>query len=163
MLTSERGLYALHRAIVDGRNGDPPLQVDEDGDISVNVNGEPVGPMTNFWLRGTFRPQPTGPTPDSDPAPTPLQKLNAAFARLRLRVEAVEEAITDVESVEAADGTPLVNQEGMDPVTVSDMRGKLDDAMDSLSAYRAAWQLRHPRPSGPEPTDGDLEASESEE
>jgi hypothetical protein len=28
----------------------------------------------------------------------------------------------------------------------SELRSKLDDTMDRLTAYRAAWRIRHPRP-----------------
>ncbi len=163
MLSSEQGLYALHRAIVDGRKGEAPLQVDEEGEVALTVNDEPVGPMTNFWLRGTFRPRATKGTKPTAPAPTPLQRLNSAFAVLRTRIESVEEAITIVEGVQGKDGTPLIDQEGMDPVMVSELRSKLDDAMDRLSAYRAAWQLRHPRPSSSEPTDDERDSDEGED
>jgi hypothetical protein len=82
MLTCEHGLRALHRAIVDGRAGQPPQQINDDGTLAVKPNGELAGAMTNFWLRTVFRERPANPT-ENEPPTSPRQLCLAAIRRFR--------------------------------------------------------------------------------
>jgi hypothetical protein len=157
MLHSAHGLYALHRTIVDGRKGQAPLQVDERGFVAVTVNREPVGPMNNFWMRTVFRENGAAPVTQKDTPASPRQQLTTAVKTLKSAVSAVTEAVAGIEGVTVATGTPLVDIEGVDESMVNDLREKLEDARESLAAYKRTWQRRHPRPSNAEPTEDDLE------
>jgi hypothetical protein len=154
MMRSEHGIHALHRAIVDGRTGGAPQQVEPDGTVSTTVNDVPVGRMNNFWLRTMFRDQPATVTQHDRPA-SPLQRLTSAFDNLKRSVAYVTDAIADIEAITDDDGNALVDAEGMDEALADELRGKLDEARDSLSAYKRAWGRRHPRPTAAEPTDDD--------
>jgi hypothetical protein len=157
MLATPHGVNALHRAIVDGRNGVPPRQINEDGSIALTVNNDPVGPMTNFSMRTVFRESAGTPaTQTSEPA-SPRQQLATAVRSLKAAVSEVTDAIAGVEDVQDPTGMPLVDVEGVDEALVNDLRGKLEDARESLAAYKRTWLRRHPRPTEAEPTDHDLE------
>jgi hypothetical protein len=156
MMESPQGIHAMHRVILDGRTGTVPLQIDADGQVAQNVNGDPLGPMTNFWLRSTFRAKPVQTTSSGNATPqTPLQELNAALDEFLRLAEEVPDLIAKVESIAAEDDTRLIDREGMDPARASEIRAKLDLGLDRASAYAQTWRQRHPRPSAAEPTDVD--------
>jgi hypothetical protein len=161
MTLTEHGLRALHRAIVDGRAGRQPQQINADGTLAVNANGEAIGAMTNFWMRTEFRDRPTA-TTQNEPAPTPRHRYLRAVAVFRAAVDEAVEAKNALESVTDESGISLTDIEGIDEPTAHELRTKLGDLVDSVTVYRSTWNRRHPRPNGAEPTEDESLAEEGD-
>jgi hypothetical protein len=155
MLTTHHGIFALYQAIHDGRVGISPLQVNEDSQVALTVNGEPVGPMNNFWMRTVFRDNGGATVTETGGATTPRQQLAAAIRGLKTAVSEVSDAIGQIEEIKDGTDTPIVDVEGVDSAMVDDLRGQLEDARDTLVAYKRTWTRRHPTPTSDETTDED--------
>jgi hypothetical protein len=53
VMSSEHGIHLLYQAIVDGREGQPPRRVDDQGNRVPDGTGV-VPAIANAWLRDTF-------------------------------------------------------------------------------------------------------------
>jgi hypothetical protein len=118
MCRSERGLKALHRAIVDGRAGRPPRRIDEDGDLETTGSGK-AEPMTNDWVRATFRPikKPAGKGPEV-PGLTPQERVAVEIRTVREEVADIAARIDRLAQIAGADGLPVVDEIGV-PMSVA--------------------------------------------
>jgi hypothetical protein len=142
LASSPHGLRVLYRAIVDGRDHQPPTSVDESGRRRTTVDKKPIA-MTSSWIRQEVVPaggRPTAPkTEDSFPTRQLLTRLRA----LREAVGAVEDAHRQVRSVTDAAGGALVDQEGVNSQSARYMEDSLYDIGRRIAVYEDIWRRRN--------------------
>lgn len=145
MMHDQRGLYLLHRAVVDGRAGRRPRIVDHtgkmvrgylDGDDTVLVESIEGGDVavTDNWLRYEAYPDSRSglPVPSAPEGETPAMEL----ARLKMTVGRVssqlEEFVDAIERLVDSSDTPIIEQQGWatDPVLA-----RLNDVVRRLTYW----------------------------
>lgn len=151
LVREPHGIHVLYRAMVDGRDGQPPVSVDEAGRRRQATSGKLIA-MSSTWLRQEVVPpagrvKPGG--PDADPFPT--RQLLQRVQRLRVAVDGLADEHRQLRAVTDAAGTPLVDQEGISSGTVTQMRNALDSLDRKLVVYEDIWTRR---------TDEDLDDDE---
>lgn len=136
------GLRVLHRALVDGRDGQPPASIDVGGKTRRSNEGKAL-PMTSAWLRQDVVPAVAKPS-------TTLTQDAFPTRQLSIRVRALADAITNVEdahrqlrSVMDSAGHALVDTEGINVQKVQQMSETLDSVSKKLSVYEALWTMRN--------------------
>lgn len=143
LVRSPHGIHVLYRAIVDGRDGQPPVSVDENGKRRQASSGKLIA-MSSTWLRQDVVPargrsKPEG--PEADPFPT--RQLLQRVQRLRNAVDALADEHRQLRAVTDASGTPLVDQEGISTGTVTQMRDSLDALDRKLVVYEDIWTRKN--------------------
>jgi hypothetical protein len=111
---SEYGLRVLHRAVVDGHAGRPPLRIAPDGTEQVDGTGF-TQDMDNAWLRSTFpaRKKEPAPGPGPRPQPSPAQRLDKEVCGIRQDVADLAARVGALRSILGADGLPIVDEIGI--------------------------------------------------
>jgi hypothetical protein len=111
---SEYGLRVLHRAVLDGHAGRPPLRIAPDGTEQVDGTGL-TQDMDNAWLRSTF-PEKKTPGQGSGPRRQPLsptQRLSVEIRAIRQGVADLAARVASLRSILGADGLPVVDEIGI--------------------------------------------------
>jgi hypothetical protein len=111
---SEYGLRVLHRAVLDGHAGRPPLRIGPDG--TELVDGTGLTPdMDNSWLRSTFPARNTEPEPGPEPRPqpSPTLLLDMEVRGIRQDVADLAVRVDSLRSILGADGLPVVDEIGI--------------------------------------------------
>ena len=141
LMATRHGILVLYRAVLDGRDGQPPVRVDADGKREKAVTGQLL-PMTQEWLRGTVVPLDGRDASDSPSAPVdlPTRILMKKVSALRSAVGLVEDAHDQLRGVQDATGTPLVDREGIARHTVEELRTRLEAIRDQLFRYGMKWE-----------------------
>lgn len=111
---SEHGLRVLHRAVLDGHAGKPPLRIAPDGTEQVDGTGL-TQDMDNAWLRSTFPVRKKGPRPGPGPRPqpSPAQQLDMEVRGIRQDVADLAARVSSLRSILGADGLPIVDEIGI--------------------------------------------------
>ncbi|MGR8009701.1 hypothetical protein [Streptomyces hypolithicus] len=142
MLASRLGIHQLYQAVVDHNDGRSALRaVDEGGSIRLTEDRAQDQTLSDVYLRSTF---PKAGSP-SRPASmdTPDDALRDAAAVLGAAVRQLEEAMTALRSVKAADGTDHVETVGIDLSHVNEWKGTLDAAGADLDFWGRIWERRN--------------------
>ncbi|NAZ85230.1 hypothetical protein [Kineococcus indalonis] len=124
---TERGLQLLARAIEDGRRNTSPTIVDETGQALPAGHGGDAT-VTHRWLRESGFPRGVG-TPTADPLEGRLGTVNTA-------VLALDAAIADLSTLSLDDGTPVVEQDGVENLRAKAWMDKLDDIRQQVGQWR---------------------------
>jgi hypothetical protein len=141
------GIHVLHRAIVDGRDGVPIVQVDQQGTRQKGVNGK-ILEASHAWLRSQVVPQQipgqsgSGDTGNGGPA-LPDRLLLIQLTAFKKAVDHLEDAHAQLRSVKDASGKVLVDVDGLAEETVEDLRKRLEDLRTSLAIYGQTWKLKN--------------------
>ncbi|MCU1676539.1 MAG: hypothetical protein JWM93_1297, partial [Frankiales bacterium] len=152
LMGSHWGINVLHRAIVDGRDGIPIVQVDENGTRQKGVNGK-ILEANHAWLRGQVVPQKTagpltaepgggGSSVDGGPA-LPDRQLLTKLGELKKAVEHLEDRHDAMREVKDASGKILVVEEGIAYETAEDLRRRLEELRTQLAMYGFTWKLKN--------------------
>jgi hypothetical protein len=144
MMRRRWGLHVFHRAIVDGRLDVFPRQVDDDGSILYNADGDAIA-MSNQWLRGQVVPE-DAPIDIDSTAETPLAQLNAHKSAFEGRVAALDTAHRDLRDITGPDGKSLIDVEGWRPEDVDRLGRQLIEVQNRLAVYAHVWRERHGDP-----------------
>jgi hypothetical protein len=115
MCRSQRGLRALHRAMLDGRAGRPPRRIDEDGTLETTGSGR-VELMSNDWARSTFRTakkRSDDKGPQGTPGMTPQEGVAVEIRAVREEVADLAARIDRIGQIVSDDGLPVVNEIGV--------------------------------------------------
>jgi hypothetical protein len=115
VMSSPRGIHLLYQAVVDGRGGEPPTRVDENGEVAPDGTGQ-VPTVTNAWLRETFptnvaKPK-TGPPPASN-GTTSAEHLQQAVRNVRWRMSELAQQVEGLRNIVGGGGVPLVDEGGI--------------------------------------------------
>jgi hypothetical protein len=141
MRSSVRGVYQLQRALTDFAGGRRIRLVDEAGQVMRNQAGREVL-ATDPVLRGIFPRAGDGPAPV--PAPTtPAEILGNALGILGTAIQAVEDAVKQVEAVQSDDGTPAIDSLGADRADCDAWQIVLFDVFQKLPIWRQRGIQRH--------------------
>ena len=132
MTESEHGLRVLHEAIISGRAGRQPGQVDGNGAPLRTSSDAPID-VIDEWLRKTFHPGSVIPDIEGEKE-TPGSKFERARRRVGELVDSLESALREVETVEGPTG-PYVRDFGW-PTENADALG---NRLNKLSARLAVW------------------------
>ncbi len=144
MLTSRLGIHQLHRAIVDHRVGRTALRaVNEDGSIRLTEDRAQEQVLSDVYIRSTF-PKAGSPTRPSS-TDTPDDALRDAIAGVGAAVRVLEEAMTTLRSVKAADGTGHVETVGVDRNHVREWTTFLGETTSDLEFWGRIWERRNRR------------------
>ncbi len=140
MLRRPWGIEVLHRAVIDGRDGEVPRQVDADGRLIKTLNGEhPV--MSNGWLRGQVVPE-GAPIEDSVKS-SPISRLRTRTSAFSAQVGVLEQHHEDVRSVRGDNDEILIDSVGWNEVEAEQLRERLQDLGRRLIIYGHVWSLKH--------------------
>lgn len=141
MRTTAHGVYQLRQALADFAGGRRIRLVDETGQIIRNPAGRDVL-ATDTALRNTFPRAGEGPT--HVPAPTtPAEILGNALNTLGGAVQAVEDAVKNVEAVRSDDGTPTIDSLGADRADCDAWRNILLETLEKLPIWKQRGIQRH--------------------
>jgi hypothetical protein len=141
MLRQPAGLRQLHRALIDYPAGQPIRVVDENGNVVRTDDGAQERHVTDTSLRMAFPPAGSIKAPRSDR--TASEKLQAALAQVSAVVNDLEKAQKAVEEVLGADGSPLVETEGVAKSHCDAWAVILKQMSDATVEWRATWRRRH--------------------
>jgi hypothetical protein len=141
MLRVPAGLCQLHRALTDQANGHPIRVVDENGNVVRTDDGAQERLVTDAYLRTTF--PPAGAIKAPRAGQTASERLQQALARVSAAVTELERARRDAEGVLGADGTPLIETEGVAAQHCDAWKEELDQVSDALVVWKATWKRRH--------------------
>ena len=167
-MATPRGIHLLYRALVDGRDQVPILQVDKTGTRQKGVNGKLLE-ATPAWLRTEAAPpaQPSGGTSSSsgtNGAPSlPDRVLLTRLGEFRKAVDHLEDAHAQLRDVKDASGKILVEQDGLAADTVDDIRGRLESLSTDLAIYGRTWKKQNTSPPSRTPDGEPDETSSGEE
>ncbi|TKA09512.1 hypothetical protein [Actinacidiphila oryziradicis] len=141
MTESPQGLRALHRAILDGRQGNEPQQVDKSGSLRYNVRGEPLA-ATDDWLRTTFPAlgENVPAAPIEGTVDTPEARFEQSKSHFASMVASLENAIRAAEAVQGR-SRPLVKERGWPQVHAEDLAARLDKISGRLKMYAAIAEV----------------------
>ncbi len=134
-----RGRHQLYQAILDGRTGEIPRQVREDGTLARAVTGETLV-ADDRWLRTTF-PAQLGETDDE-----PEEEFTPADD-LRLRTYAIRDDVATLASkidalADVKDGDhPLVDIVGIPDDIAADIGEHLSQSRDRVQRLGFIWQM----------------------
>jgi len=163
LVREPHGIHVLYRAMVDGRDGQPPISVDEKGRRRKASSGKLIA-MSSTWLRqhvvpagGRTRSQ----GPEADPFPT--RQLLQRVQRLRTAVDGLVEEHRQLRGVTDAVGIPLVDQEGISTGAVAEMQKSLRDLDRKLFLYEDIWRRRNDEEFDDDELDGEPPLDELEE
>jgi hypothetical protein len=134
MRCSPRGVHQLRRALVDFADGRRIRLVDENGEISRGVEGRELI-ARDADLRGLFYAAGEGPAPVVSPE-TPAEVLGNELNGLGSLVLAIETAVRRVESVQADDGSPIVDTLGVDRSDCDAWRDILWGILEKLPLWK---------------------------
>jgi hypothetical protein len=141
MLRQPAGLRQLHCALIDYPAGQLIRVVDENGNVVRTNDGAQERHVTDAYLRTEFPPAGSIKAPRSDR--TAGEKLQAALAKVSAVVNDIEKAQKDVEEVLGADGSPLVETEGVAKSHCDAWAVILKQMSDALVEWRVTWRRRH--------------------
>jgi hypothetical protein len=142
LASSPHGLRVLYRAIIDGRDHQPPTSVDENGRRRMTVDKKPIS-MTSTWIRQEVVPsggRPTTPKPQEN---FPTRQLMIRLRAMREAVSALEDAHRQLRSVTDAAGGALVDQEGVNSQAARLMQDSLSGMGRRLTIYEDVWRRRN--------------------
>jgi hypothetical protein len=147
LMASRWGIQVLYRAIVDGRDLVPIVQVDETGTRQKGVHGKVLA-ADHAWLRGTVVPPADGGDAGGkggeNGGPTlPDRQLLTKLGELRKAVEKLEDAHAELRDVQDASGKILVEHDGIAEETAEDLRGRLEQVRSDLGYYGQTWKRRN--------------------
>jgi hypothetical protein len=154
LIHSKWGIQVLHRAIVDGRDQVPIVQVDEDGRRLKGVSGKLLE-ADHAWLRGQVVPQPvpgvgagtgtgTGTGNGSAPGPTlPDRLLLDKLSAVKKAVDLLEDAHASLRDVKDASGKILVDHDGVAEDTAEEIRQRLEEIRTQFLLYGRTWTQRN--------------------
>ncbi len=159
LMCSPYGIRVLHRAIIDGRDGQPPVQIDIDGKRDKTVAGKTIE-MTHEWLRRTVVPPQGAPTTApggkvGDKTELPTRMLIGRINRLRDAVDGVVDAHQQLREVKDAAGNVLVDRSGINKQRAEELREHLEKIRTRLAMYAMTWSAAND-----EDADDDLYADE---
>ncbi len=138
LAASTHGVHVLYRALVDGRDGQPPTAVDSDGRRRKTVDSKLVG-MSSGWVRNDVVPPGGRRTEGPQPEAFPTRQLLQHVQRLRNAVTALDDEHAALRKVTDASGTALVDREGINSQTIAAMRQTLDKLDRRLILYEDVW------------------------
>lgn len=158
MRVMEHGVLQLGQAVADFEAGRRPRSVDEQGAVKVNKDGREV-PVRDRDLRLAF-------APAGHPAPVPAaetaaERLHNELAELGQKVQAITQAVKDVEALVSDDGTPSIDVFGADAGDCDAWR----DALLAVFEKLPLWKQRHLARNGSThtPDDGWWDTEEDED
>ena len=175
LMASRWGIYVLYRAIVDGRDQVPIVQVDDAGRRQKGVSGK-VLEADHAWLRGQVVPQQTGNgggpggagagsasgggtssgNGAGDGGPTlPDRLLLNRLAAVKKAVDTLEDAHAALREVKDAAGNVLVDHDGVAEDTADEIRVRLEEIRTRFLLYGATWKQKNSQASPGEPGDDD--------
>jgi hypothetical protein len=143
VMSCEHGIHVLYQAIVDGRDGQPPRRVDEQGNRVPDGTGV-VPAVTNAWLRETFRVSKVVTKPGSTPTwrPTPAEQLQRSVQRIRWKADELVQQVDVLSTIHGEGGIPLVNEVGIPMQDVMAITEALNLAVPQLYRYGGIHQGR---------------------
>jgi hypothetical protein len=139
LLHTQHGVIALHRIVLDGRNGRVPRRVDAVGGFILSADGEGL-PVSEQWIRANWRPAGSSTTSasgsDEEPPMSPEADLARRRARLRASIAEVTGEMHGLEQPKDQEGTPLVRMQGLPLDYVNEVMSMLFEIQGRLSYYR---------------------------
>lgn len=136
MLSTERGVRQAYEVVTRGRAGDPLWEVDKDGELVTDDNGNLIV-LTNERLRNTYG----GRGPNRRPT-TGLAAAEDRWQELGVTVTAMERATDALASVRSTSGRSYLDEEGWPPDEVDTMRRRLDRVDHRLRGWQDRWVTR---------------------
>lgn len=138
MRRSERGVRQLARALDDHSAGKAIRAVDDTGAVIRTADGAQDVQLTDRWVREAF--PPAGKVKAPRAPDTAREHLQAKLADLSSAVFEVQSTMKAARVVTGADGTPLVESEGIDRRHADEWREILGKASDDLLVWAARWR-----------------------
>jgi hypothetical protein len=148
LMRTPRGVHVLYRALVDGRDKVPIVQVDEKGTRVKGVSGKLLE-ANHAWVRTTAAPPVVPSTSkaladNTNGGPSlPDRVLLTRLGNLRQAVDHLEDAHAQLRDVKDASGKVLVDQDGIAADTVDDLLTRLDALRTDLAIYRKTWKEKN--------------------
>jgi hypothetical protein len=158
---TRRGIHFLCQALIDGRGGVKPRQVDESGAFVFDAASR-AREASHEWIRLEASPEDANgeePTPSLDqtliePIETKLARARASYAR---HVEIAESDLGNIKTVLGASGQPAIDDLGWPIGEADDLLRRLEHMKGSLYGWRARWSVRNNVPAEDE-NDGGAES-----
>jgi hypothetical protein len=155
MRTTVHGVYQLRQALADFTAARRIRLVDDTGQVVRNQDGRDVL-ATDVVLRGLFPRPGNGPAPK--PAPTtPAEILGNNLSALASAIQAVEDAVKQVEAVKSDDGTPAIDSLGAERADCDAWQAVLFDVLQKLPIWKQRGIQRYGTSHDATDSDDDLD------
>lgn len=157
------GIHVLYRAIVDGRDGQPPVSVDKEGRRRTAATGQPIK-MSSEWLRQDVVPAQgkTNQESPTDTQPFPTRQLLQRVTRLKNAIDALDDLHREIRAVTTSGGSVLVDEEGISSGLVKHMQNGLSNLDRRLTLYEAFWTRKNDEDADDDALDGAPPSDETE-
>ena len=142
LAASPHGIHVLYRALIDGRDQQPPTSVDANGARRRTIDGKLIA-MTSTWIRQDVVPTVRRASTPCSEDTFPTRQLMNRLRVLRDAVNALDDAHRQVRSVTDAAGAALVDQEGINTQTVGQINDVLSEIGRRLVIYEDIWLRRN--------------------
>lgn len=142
LASSPHGIRVLYRAILDGRDQQPPVSVDENGRRRMTVDKKPI-PMTSTWIRQEVVAAGSRPPASKPEDSFPTRQLMNRLRAMRDAVSKLEDEHRQVRNVTDAAGRALVDQEGVNSQMAKGMQDTMSAISRNLTIYENVWQHRN--------------------
>lgn len=164
VMSSPHGVHVLYQAIIDGRSGEPPKQVDASGTAAPDGTGQ-IPAMTNAWLRETFRARTSQskprPRPSGDSA-TAAEHLQQAVRSVKWRMSELAQQVSALRQIVGEGGLPLVDEVGVPQADVQAISDEWNRIAPQLYTWGGIHQARQTVPAHDHPPQDPSDADVAE-
>jgi hypothetical protein len=139
MRRSVAGIHQLGQALKDFADKNPVISaVDEAGNVKTKADGSGVQRVSDIYLRHEF--PPPGKAKAPRPGDTPEDHYNNGLAVLGLAIDSAQRAFIALTQVLGDDGSPLVEQRGVEVRLIDPWRGLLKHIDEEMVVWARTYR-----------------------